>query len=76
MQDNQKTRVASLLDYEKQIIYLICEAKPDADIAYAMGMELKDFQYCKKLIFEKTGSQNWAELVIYAIKERIFKIRF
>jgi DNA-binding NarL/FixJ family response regulator len=74
--DNQQIEIASLLDYERQMIHLICEAKSDHDIASLMGMDINDVKYCKNLIFQKTHSCNWAELVIYAIRKSIFKIRF
>jgi DNA-binding NarL/FixJ family response regulator len=74
--ENHQIEIASLVDYETQMIHLICEAKSDHDIAKVMDMDITDVKYCKKLIFQKTASHNWAELVIYAIRKSIFKLRF
>lgn len=68
--------IAYLLDYEKQIVHLLCEAKSDNDIAGAMGMSLRDVRICKDLIYRKTDTRNWAELVIYAIRKKIFRLKF
>jgi DNA-binding NarL/FixJ family response regulator len=76
MTNNQPIELATLVDYEKQMIHFICEAKSDHDIAELMEMDIKDVKYCKKLIFKKTGSQSWAELVVFAIRESLFKLRF
>jgi DNA-binding CsgD family transcriptional regulator len=76
MTDNHQINVALLNDSEKRIIHLMCEAKSDYDIACIMDIELDYVKYCKNLIFQKTGSESWAELVIYAIRKSIFKIKF
>lgn len=76
MTKNIQAEVVSLCESERRMIHLICEAKTDHDIAHLMNMDLQAVEYYKNLIFKKTGSRNWAELVIYAIRQSIFKIRF
>lgn len=65
-----------LTDYEKRIVQLMCEARPDHDISAAMNMSLDEISDNKRIIFEKTQTGNWAELVIYAIQNEIFQLRF
>lgn len=69
-------KVSSLTDYEKRIICLICEAKQDHDISSSMEMSLDEIRFCKEVIFQKTQTANWAELVIYAIRHEIFTLHF
>lgn len=68
--------ITSLTDYEKRIIRLICEARPDHDISATMNMTVDEIRCNKKIIFHKTQTGNWAELVMYAIQNKIFNVRF
>lgn len=74
--NNSQLEVASLYDYEKRMIALICEAKSDHDIAQLMNMNSDEVNYCKSKIFQKTKTHSWAELVIYAIRKSIFTLHF
>lgn len=59
---------------EIEVMKLICQQKSSKQIAPMLGLSLRSVESCRERIMEKTGSQNIAGIVIYAIKNGFFRI--
>ena len=64
----------SLSEVEERIITLVCEQKTNAEIADALNLSQNTVNTYRTRILDKINANNTAGLVIYAIKNNLFKI--
>jgi len=65
---------AHFSENEKQIIRLICEQHASKEIALITGLAHRTVEKYRDRIMEKTGAKNMAGIVVYAIRNGLFKI--
>lgn len=61
-----------LSDREKEVLKLLCEQKSNRDISLLLGLSVRTIEGFRADLLQKTGSQNVAGLVVFAIKYGIF----
>lgn len=64
---------ANFSSNEKEIIRLICEQRASKEIANITGLAHRTVEKYRDRIMEKTGSRNMAGIVVFAIRNGIFK---
>ena len=71
--DTKKEKV-ELTEKEITIIKMICESRSPKEIAAEMSLSLHTIHYYQKSISKKLKIHSTAELIIYAIKNKIYQI--
>jgi DNA-binding NarL/FixJ family response regulator len=70
----QKQNNASFSEKETEIMRLICEQLSSKQIAERTNLTHRTVEKYRENIMQKTNSLNLAGIVVYAIKEGIFKV--
>jgi DNA-binding NarL/FixJ family response regulator len=65
---------ADFSEKELQIIKLICHEQSNKEIAEALNLTIRTVEKYRERIHEKTGSRNMAGVVVYAIKNGLYRI--
>ncbi len=63
-----------LTDAEKRIILFLCEERKNEEIAKLIGMSIRTLERMRLQIQEKIGVRSLAGLVIFAVKQGIYRI--
>jgi two-component system response regulator NreC len=63
--------VARLTDREREVLQLIAEGKTNKEVAHALSVSVNTVETHRKHIMEKLDLHNTAELVRFAIRERL-----
>ena len=66
--------VAEFTDRELEIMQLICQEYSSKQIAPMLNLSAKTVENYRNKILEKTGAKNVVGIVIYAIRNRLFKL--
>lgn len=69
----KKDDLPEFTDREKEILELICKGYGNKQIAEATFLSIKTIEKHKSSLFQKTGTYNTVNLVIYAFKHQIIK---
>lgn len=69
----QKEELPEFTDREKEVLELICKGFGNKQIAEATFLSIKTIEKHKSSLFQKTGTYNTVNLVIYAFKHQIIK---
>lgn len=72
--DDVKQTAVALSDREIEVVNLICSGYTTGEIANNMEISKRTVDKHRANILEKTGAKNSAELVVYAIKNKITTI--
>lgn len=59
---------------EIEIIQLICTESSNKEIANKLDLSVRTIEACRERIQEKTGAKNMVGIVVYAIRNGIYKI--
>ena len=70
----RRARLPKLSDREIEIIRLICKGKSNKEIASELYLSPRTIESHRENIYEKTGTRSSAEVVIYAIRNRIIAV--
>ncbi|MCT4602742.1 MAG: response regulator transcription factor [Marinifilum sp.] len=70
----QKEELPEFTDREREILEFICKGYGNKQIAEATFLSIKTIEKHKSNLFQKTGSYNTVNLVIYAFKHQIIKL--
>jgi DNA-binding NarL/FixJ family response regulator len=71
---NRKEEKAKLSDREKDVIRLICREMANKEIAIELNLSVRTVEGYREKIEEKINAKNAAGIVVYAIKNGIYKI--
>lgn len=71
---NRQNSNDNLTEREEDVLRAICQGLSTAQIAEQMGLSKRTVDIHRARILEKTGCNNTASLVVYAIKENLVKI--
>ena len=63
-----------LSEKEIEVLKLICEGKTSKEISDILNKSIRTIEHTRVRISEKSNSKNTAGLVIYAIKNQVYKI--
>lgn len=69
-----KRKQPAFTDREKQIIKLICQGLSSKELATRLNLSIRTIEGHKERIFEKINVKNIASLVVFAIKNDLYKI--
>lgn len=69
----KKDDLPEFTDREKEVLELICKGYGNKQIAEATFLSIKTIEKHKSSLFQKTGTYNTVNLVIYAFKHQIIK---
>ena len=65
---------ASLTKREKEILLLICDQLSNSEMASKLGIGIRTVEGHRARILKKTKAKNTAGIIIYAIRQKFFKI--
>ena len=71
----RKKRSTDLTDREVEVLYNICKGLSNTEIADGLYISKRTVDKHRENILLKTGSKNTAELVVYAIRNKIFEVQ-
>ena len=63
-----------LTEKEIEVLQLVCEGKTNKEISDILNKSARTIEHTRARIYEKSNSKNIAGLVIYAIKNQLYKI--
>lgn len=63
-----------ITEREKEILELICEQYSSEDISEKLDISIRTVGRMREILMVKTGARNIAGLVLYAIKNKLYKI--
>ncbi len=72
----QKEIIDELTKREKEILLLICDQYTNKEIAEKLFISRRTVDGHRSKMLEKTSSKNTVGLILYAIENRIFELRF
>lgn len=65
---------ANLTKREQEVLHLICEEYINREIADKLGISVRTVDAHRRNLLQKTGAQNTAGLVKYAIRHQLFEL--
>ncbi len=71
----RRRRSSELTDREVEILYNICKGLSNTQIADTLYISKRTVDKHRENILLKTGSKNTAELVVYAVRNKIFEVQ-
>jgi DNA-binding NarL/FixJ family response regulator len=70
------TTLRILSDKELKVIQLLCEGLSNHIVAERLKMEPDRVEALINRIFKKTQTTSWAELVIFALRNKIYNLSY
>jgi DNA-binding NarL/FixJ family response regulator len=70
----QKNRNKKFSPRELEVMQLICQERSSKQIAHELRLSLRTVESIREKILDKTGAVNMAGIVLYAIRNGIYKM--